>query len=66
MSCVAEVVILGGGICGLPAALVLAKLRATSGIFELRSDPVTIDGAINLTPNALQYLDHHQAERLER
>jgi hypothetical protein len=36
------------------------------GIFELRSDPVTIDGAINLTPNALQYLDHHQAERLER
>lgn len=30
MSCVAEVVILGGGICGLAAVLVLAKLRATS------------------------------------
>jgi salicylate hydroxylase len=61
MSSVPEVVILGGGICGLAAALALTKYVSPSpniSIFELRSEPATIGGAINLTPNALRYLDY--------
>jgi salicylate hydroxylase len=61
MSSVAEVVILGGGICGLAAALALTEYVSPSphiSIFELRPEPATIGGAINLTPNALRYLDH--------
>ena len=61
MSSDTEVVILGGGICGLAAALALTKYVSPSpriSIFELRPEPATIGGAINLTPNALRYLDH--------
>jgi salicylate hydroxylase len=29
-----------------------------TSIFELRPEPATIGGAINLTPNALRYLNH--------
>src|SRR5277367_1234355 len=64
MSSVAEVVILGGGICGLAAALALTKYVSPSpriSIFKLRPEPATIGGAINLTPNALPYLDHLSA-----
>ena len=61
MSSDAEVVILGGGIRGLAAALALTKRVSPSphiSTFELRPEPATIGGAINLTRNALRYLDH--------
>jgi salicylate hydroxylase len=61
MSSDTEVVILGGGICGLAVALALTKYVSPSpriSIFELRPEPSTIGGAINLTPNALRYLHH--------
>jgi salicylate hydroxylase len=61
MSSDAEVVILGGGICGLAVALALTKYVSPPpriNIFELRPEPATIGGAINLTPNALRYLYH--------
>jgi len=53
-----NVLILGGGIAGVAAALAITrnnKLRCE--IFEIRPVPVTIGGAINLTPNALRYLE---------
>lgn len=52
--------IVGGGVAGLASALALAKsLPSTPRItvFELRQTPSTIGGTINLTPNALRYLD---------
>lgn len=58
-----EILILGGGIAGLTAALSLAKFSSTSSppritIFEVRPEPATIGGAVNLTPNALRLLSH--------
>ena len=61
MSSVPDIVIVGGGICGLAAALALTKYVSPPPkitVFELRPEPATIGGAINLTPNALRYLDY--------
>ena len=52
--------VVGGGIAGLACALALARsLPPTTRItvFELRQTPSTIGGTINVTPNALRYLD---------
>lgn len=58
-----DVIILGGGIAGLTTALALTKLAPQDAvpniqIFEIRPEPATIGGAVNLTPNALRMLDH--------
>ncbi|KAF2716663.1 FAD/NAD(P)-binding domain-containing protein [Polychaeton citri CBS 116435] len=58
-----NVIILGGGIAGLTTALALTKFAPKDKvprvqIFEIRSVPATIGGAVNLTPNALRMLDH--------
>jgi salicylate hydroxylase len=59
-----EIIILGGGIAGLTTALALSKYTPTSHpppsitIFEIRPQPATIGGAVNLTPNALRLLSH--------
>jgi salicylate hydroxylase len=54
-----RVIIIGGGITGIAAALAFTKLNKMScSVFEIRSEPATIGGAIGLTPNALRYLDH--------
>ncbi|KAH7067469.1 hypothetical protein BKA63DRAFT_536919 [Paraphoma chrysanthemicola] len=52
-------IIIGGGIAGVASALTLTHHnRMTCSIFEIRSEPATIGGSINLTPNALRYLEH--------
>ncbi|KXS95055.1 hypothetical protein AC578_3885 [Pseudocercospora eumusae] len=58
-----KVIILGGGIAGLTTALALTKFAPKGQvpkieIFEIRPEPATIGGAVNLTPNALRMLDH--------
>jgi salicylate hydroxylase len=59
-----EILILGGGIAGLTTALSLTKFSPSSSppprisIFEIRPEPATIGGAVNLTPNALRLLSH--------
>jgi salicylate hydroxylase len=58
-----DIIILGGGIAGLTTALSLTKFAPTSSppnitIFEIRPEPATIGGAVNLTPNALRLLSH--------
>ncbi|KAL9536171.1 FAD-dependent urate hydroxylase [Sphaerulina musiva] len=58
-----DVLILGGGIAGLTTALALTKYAPKDHvprirIFEIRPEPATIGGAVNLTPNALRMLDH--------
>lgn len=54
--------ILGAGITGLTSALALLKHLPAPGltitIYEVRSAPSTIGGAVNLTPKALRYLNH--------
>ncbi|KAF2678678.1 FAD/NAD(P)-binding domain-containing protein [Lentithecium fluviatile CBS 122367] len=56
---VQRVTIIGGGITGVTAALALTRHNAMScAVFEIRSEPATIGGAIGLTPKALRYLDH--------
>ncbi|KAF1919999.1 hypothetical protein BDU57DRAFT_560749, partial [Ampelomyces quisqualis] len=56
--------ILGGGIAGLTTALSLTKFAPSSSpppnitIYEIRPEPATIGGAVNLTPNALRLLSH--------
>ncbi|KAJ3039841.1 hypothetical protein HDV00_011750 [Rhizophlyctis rosea] len=56
---ISNVLILGGGMCGVASAIALAKdfpqLNIT--IYELRSKPSTIGGAVNLTPTAAKGLD---------
>lgn len=58
-----NIIILGGGIAGLTTALALTKFSSkytvpNIHIFEIRPEPATIGGAVNLTPNALRMLDH--------
>lgn len=58
-----NILILGGGIAGLTTALALTKYAPAGKIprvqiFEVRPEPATIGGAVNLTPNALRLLDH--------
>ncbi|TID23573.1 6-hydroxynicotinate 3-monooxygenase [Venturia nashicola] len=66
-----DILILGGGVAGLTSALALTKF-APEGlipkiqIFEIRSAPATIGGAINLTPNALRLLDRLGALQIIR
>lgn len=59
-----KIIILGGGIAGLTTALSLTKFAPptqpppTITIYEIRPEPATIGGAVNLTPNALRLLSH--------
>ncbi|OAL06794.1 FAD/NAD(P)-binding domain-containing protein, partial [Phaeosphaeriaceae sp. SRC1lsM3a] len=58
-----NVLILGGGIAGLITALSLTKFAPRDSIpaitiYEIRPEPATIGGAVNLTPNALRLLAH--------
>lgn len=56
-----EIMILGGGIAGLTTALSLTKFAhppPNITLFEIRPEPATIGGAVNLTPNALRLLSH--------
>jgi salicylate hydroxylase len=59
-----QILILGGGIAGLTTALSLTKFSPSTSppptitIFEIRPEPATIGGAVNLTPNALRLLSH--------
>ena len=59
-----NIIILGGGIAGLTTALALTKYAPTSRplpqitLYEIRPEPATIGGAVNLTPNALRLLSH--------
>ncbi|KAF2876423.1 hypothetical protein BDV95DRAFT_225323 [Massariosphaeria phaeospora] len=59
-----NIIILGGGIAGLTTALALSKFTPSNApppqitIFEIRPEPATIGGAVNLTPNALRLLAH--------
>jgi salicylate hydroxylase len=56
---VQTVIVLGAGIAGLAAALALTKHnRLRVQIYELRSGPSPLGGAINLTPNAMRLLDY--------
>ncbi|KAL8631420.1 hypothetical protein Q9189_002842 [Teloschistes chrysophthalmus] len=52
-----NIIIIGGGISGVAAALALKQQQRKVSIYELRDGPSTIGGALNLTPNALRYLD---------
>lgn len=59
-----RITILGGGIAGLTTALSLTKFAPSNlpppivTIYEIRPQPATIGGAVNLTPNALRLLSH--------
>ena len=57
-----NIIILSAGITDLTTALALTKQlpspKPKIKILELRSAPLTIGGAVNLTPKALRYLDH--------
>lgn len=52
--------VLGGGISGIASAIGLASLpsKPQVTVFEVKAEPSTIGGALNLTPNALRILDH--------
>jgi 2-polyprenyl-6-methoxyphenol hydroxylase-like FAD-dependent oxidoreductase len=59
-----NIIILGGGIAGLTTALSLTKYAPSNSpppqitLYEIRPEPATIGGAVNLTPNALRLLNH--------
>jgi salicylate hydroxylase len=56
---VQHILILGGGIAGVAAALAITRdNKIHCSVFEIRPILSTIGGAVNLTPNALRYLDH--------
>ena len=52
-----QVVIIGAGVSGVAAALAFCQIGVPVSIYELKDGPATIGGALNLTPNALRYLD---------
>ncbi|CAF1177584.1 unnamed protein product [Adineta steineri] len=52
-----HILINGAGPAGLSLAIALAKRSIRSTVFEIRSTPTTMGGAINLAPNALRVLD---------
>ncbi|KAF9888926.1 hypothetical protein FE257_008095 [Aspergillus nanangensis] len=52
-----EVAIIGAGLCGLTLALALQQQSIPCSVYEARSAPKDIGGAIVLSPNALQILD---------
>ncbi|KAK6535724.1 hypothetical protein TWF694_002173 [Orbilia ellipsospora] len=58
-----HVLIVGAGSCGLASAILLHRTLSSHSIpfqisvFELRSGPSTLGGAVNLTPNAVKLLD---------
>ncbi|KIY03200.1 uncharacterized protein Z520_01667 [Fonsecaea multimorphosa CBS 102226] len=51
-------IIVGGGISGIAAALAFDQIGLEVVVYELRTVPATVGGAVNLTPTALRYLDH--------
>lgn len=58
-----EIIVLGGGVAGLTAAMAMAKFSHSTAppqikVYEIRPEPGVIGGAVNLTPNALRLLDH--------
>ncbi|KAL7273661.1 hypothetical protein RUND412_003473 [Rhizina undulata] len=55
---ITKALIIGGGITGSAAALLLARQGISCAVYELRPTPATIGGAINLSPNALRLFDH--------
>ena len=52
-----HVLIIGGGLGGPALAIALARRDIRSSIYELRSEPGDIGGALMLAPNALRVLD---------
>ena len=57
-----RILILGAGVSGLTTAMALNKFANPSRppsieICEIRPEPGTVGGAVNLTPNALRLLD---------
>jgi salicylate hydroxylase len=50
-------IIIGGGISGASSALTLSQLGIQCSLYELRDQPATIGGSINLTPNAISLLE---------
>jgi NADPH-dependent 2,4-dienoyl-CoA reductase/sulfur reductase-like enzyme len=52
-----HVLIIGGGLAGPALAIALARRNIRSSIYELRSEPGDIGGALMLAPNALRVLD---------
>ncbi|OQV05796.1 FAD binding domain-containing protein [Cladophialophora immunda] len=52
-----EVAIIGAGLAGLTLALALHKQGINATIYESRSAPLNIGGAVMLSPNALKVLD---------
>ncbi|KAI9718753.1 MAG: hypothetical protein M1812_003927 [Candelaria pacifica] len=55
-------IIIGGGVAGPATALALSRTGIHCSIYELRDEPSTIGGAINLTPNALRLLQDLDVE----
>jgi salicylate hydroxylase len=60
MATAPKILVLGAGISGLSLALAFHKHcpSFTVEIFEVRTEPASIGGAIGLTPNAVRYLHH--------
>jgi salicylate hydroxylase len=51
-------IIIGGGIAGATAALTFSDLGIQCSIYEVRDQPATIGGSVNLTPSALRLLEN--------
>ena len=50
-------IIIGASVAGPATALTLSRIGVSCSIYELRDGPAAIDGAVNLTPNALRLLE---------
>ncbi|KAF3479868.1 salicylate hydroxylase [Arthroderma uncinatum] len=63
MAPLSEICVIGGGMSGLATALAMAKYLSSRDepvnvtVYELRDEPTTPGGAVNLMPNALRNLD---------